>query len=320
MSSPLISIVLPTYRVESYVSRCLESCLVQTVSGFELIFVDDCGGDESIKIVESYAKGDDRIRIVRNEQNQGTFVSRRNGVLAARGDYVFFLDPDDELSPLAIEKILAATSVGMPDIVITGVRVLPEKWFARGVDLPRDSVYPDVMKALFLDVSHPFWGTPGKVYSRRLAESAFDKLSFIEGRLVFSEDVLFYFVCAAMARKAMVVQDGLYCYHKNATSITNSLSQSRLRLISGQIEQVMGYIRFVSRDPGLCQSGMAESVAKVCRLLEADKSRMARHSLDELTGRSLYVQNMLRCCRLDFNFRVLVRLFLYVATLGRVAL
>src|SRR5690625_5014110 len=94
---PLISIVLPTYNVEKYIKRCVESLLNQTVNNYEIIFVDDKGNDNSIKIINPYVKKHNNIKIITNEKNLGTFHSRRIGVNNAKGKYVIFIDPDDEI-------------------------------------------------------------------------------------------------------------------------------------------------------------------------------------------------------------------------------
>ena len=69
INSPKISIIIPVYNVERYISECLESCIKQTLKDIEIIIVDDCGSDKSIDIVKEYAKKDSRIKIIKNNQN-----------------------------------------------------------------------------------------------------------------------------------------------------------------------------------------------------------------------------------------------------------
>src|SRR5690606_33846632 len=101
----LISIVLPSYNVEKYIERCIRSLQAQDDPDFELVFVDDFGQDRSLEIVERYATSDPRIRIVRYGMNKGTFAARHEGAKAAKGKYVFFLDPDDEIAPYALSTL-----------------------------------------------------------------------------------------------------------------------------------------------------------------------------------------------------------------------
>lgn len=104
MTYPAISIVMPVYNVEKYVTTALESVLAQTFENFELIIVDDGGTDLSIDICASYE--DPRIRII-SQKNRGLAGARNTGILEARGEYVAFLDSDDSWHPekMALHKI-----------------------------------------------------------------------------------------------------------------------------------------------------------------------------------------------------------------------
>ncbi len=93
--SPFFSIIIPTYNVERYIARCLESCINQTFSDIEILVVDDCGSDDSIKIAQSFADKDSRIRIIHNPRNLGLFGARLSGEKEARGEYILPLDSDD---------------------------------------------------------------------------------------------------------------------------------------------------------------------------------------------------------------------------------
>lgn len=94
-----VSVVLPVYKVERYIERCIDSLLNQTLKEMEFIFIDDCGGDGSIELVEKKAAVDNRIKILYNETNLGTGRSRNRGIETAKGKYVGFVDPDDSIDP-----------------------------------------------------------------------------------------------------------------------------------------------------------------------------------------------------------------------------
>ena len=89
--------MLPAYKVEKYILRALKSLSNQTFKRFEIVFVDDCGGDNSIALIQDYFKNDNRVHIYHNPKNMGTYHARRVGTENARGEYIVFLDPDDEL-------------------------------------------------------------------------------------------------------------------------------------------------------------------------------------------------------------------------------
>lgn len=104
----MISIIIPVYKVEKYISRCLDSILSQTFQDFEIILINDQTPDNSIKIAEEYAQHDKRIRILHNEENSGAGWSRMVGYTHAKGEYITFCDPDDYLPENALEVLYEA--------------------------------------------------------------------------------------------------------------------------------------------------------------------------------------------------------------------
>ena len=116
-ANPKVSVVLPVHNVEQHIARCIGSLRVQTMDELEFIFVDDCSTDGSMVEVELWAAEDDRVRIIRNEQNLGAGPSRNRGIEAANGEYVSFIDPDDYVSSDFYELLYtAATADGRHDI------------------------------------------------------------------------------------------------------------------------------------------------------------------------------------------------------------
>lgn len=92
---PLVSIITPLYNSEKYIAETIESVLAQTYMNWEMIIVDDCSKDSSVKIVEKYQKQDKRIRLYRNQKNNGGAKTRNTGIQKAKGKYIAFLDSDD---------------------------------------------------------------------------------------------------------------------------------------------------------------------------------------------------------------------------------
>jgi glycosyltransferase involved in cell wall biosynthesis len=92
---PLISIIIPTYNSERFVEKTIKSALQQTFQDFELIIVDDCSTDNTVKVIEAIADGDRRIKIFTHTTNVGIAANRNRGIAKASGQYVAFLDHDD---------------------------------------------------------------------------------------------------------------------------------------------------------------------------------------------------------------------------------
>lgn len=106
-----ITVVMPVYKVEKYVSECLDSIINQTFDCFECIIIDDCSPDNSMRLIEEKLagyKGNISFRIVRNERNEGVSAARNKGIELSRV-VIFFIDSDDMLYENCLEKLWEET-------------------------------------------------------------------------------------------------------------------------------------------------------------------------------------------------------------------
>ena len=108
MDQNLVSIIVPVYKAEKYILQTIESVAAQTYGNWELILVDDCGRDDSTRLIEDYAARNPAyaIRLIRQERNVGAARSRNRGLKEAQGRYIAFLDADDLWYPDKLEKEL----------------------------------------------------------------------------------------------------------------------------------------------------------------------------------------------------------------------
>ena len=121
---PKVSVIIPIYNVEKYLAGCLNSVINQTLADIEIICVEDGSTDNSKIILAEYEKAESRIRVIWHSDNMGTGMARKHGVLAAQGQYIMFLDSDDELFPQACEVAYAAILKNKTDVVQFGVKVV----------------------------------------------------------------------------------------------------------------------------------------------------------------------------------------------------
>ena len=120
--NPSVSVIIPLYNAEKYIAECLESILIQTFQDFEVIVVDDCSTDNSCAIVENYSsKFNGRLRLYQTEKNSGGagYVPRNIGLDFSRGEYIFFMDADDVIDKIALEKLFAAAKNFDVEVVYT---------------------------------------------------------------------------------------------------------------------------------------------------------------------------------------------------------
>lgn len=115
----LASVIIPVYKAEQYLPRCLDSVLAQTFKGFEVILIDDGSPDNSGKICDEYAAKDNRVHVF-HQKNQGVTRTREEGIKKAQGKYIFWVDADDYVNVNLVEKVLNRFQETECDLVIFG--------------------------------------------------------------------------------------------------------------------------------------------------------------------------------------------------------
>lgn len=104
MKKDLVSIIIPVYNAEKYLSETIQTIKNQTYKNWEAIFVDDCSNDKSINVIKKAKKEDERIKLLHNKKNCGAATSRNNGIDEAKGRYICFLDADDKWLQQKLKK------------------------------------------------------------------------------------------------------------------------------------------------------------------------------------------------------------------------
>lgn len=194
----MISVVIPIYNAEKTLKKCIKSITSQNYPNIEMVCVNDGSRDGSKALIEQLAEQDSRIKLV-DQENQGAFVARKNGVLSAGGEYVIFIDSDDEFIDRSAFGNLIALFEKEDDIQIVqfGFRSCPKRFLykdKRNSVFGRTSVkelhnkyYEDFItnsKSQVISVSMCF-----KLYKTELVQSA--ARTDFNTRLMFGEDQLF---------------------------------------------------------------------------------------------------------------------------------
>ena len=113
----LISVVVPVFNVEKYLSRCIDSIINQTYRNLEIILVDDGSSDKCPQICDSYALKDKRIKVM-HKKNEGVSEARNVGLHASKGKYISFIDSDDYINEFMFEKMVKAYTNNQIDLVV----------------------------------------------------------------------------------------------------------------------------------------------------------------------------------------------------------
>ena len=216
-----ISVIIPVYNTEKYLTQCLESVINQTYKNLEIICVEDCSTDNSKEILQKYAQKDDRIKIVYNEINSKLGISRNNGFSVATGDYIHFLDSDDWLEDdiylnLTNELLLIgdvdAISFSWFDVSLSG-----EKEVAYNCDIANQPT--NIVKEPFI-IDYWFDQVWARLYNRNFLS----KNNLLFNNYPCVEDVEFSLKVITLANNVYILPLALLNYRNN---IPNHLASKK---------------------------------------------------------------------------------------------
>lgn len=216
MKQPLLSVVIPVYNAQRYVGAMIDSVLTQTFKEFELIVVNDGSKDDSLDVLNSYAEKDGRIVVI-NQRNQGPSAARNAGIEKARGDYIMFLDADDDIEEDYFQSMLS--NIGGVDLVIAGLRMVYINNERERLFLPKeDRQYESVDMHRYIISSA---GEDGIVYSPwnklyRRSIIATNKVRF-DISLKNGEDLVFNIIYLSHCRAIKACRIAKYLYIQRGT-------------------------------------------------------------------------------------------------------
>lgn len=224
MKEPLISVIVPIYKVEKYLNRCVESIVNQTYRNLEIILVDDGSPDNCPQICDNWAGKDNRIKVVHKE-NGGLSDARNAGMPFATGEIISFIDSDDWIELNMFDIMLNRMQNDNSDMVSCGVKWVEED----GSIIRNDTVSQDevletqsAMKELINDnkLKQHVWN---KLYKFSLVKD----IPFEKGK--YHEDVFWSYQIVGRAKKVSIVKNSFYNYVQRANSIMGeSYSAKRL--------------------------------------------------------------------------------------------
>lgn len=240
MKTPSVSIIIPIYKVEKYLKRCVESVLEQTLSDLEIILVDDGSPDQCPEICDDYAKLDIRIKVIHKE-NGGLSSARNAGMRIATGKYIFFLDSDDWLEKDGMQILYEtaekyqvdfvryrAIRTGWPGMeenapcIVEDVRELQEGLYDKKRII--NEIYPRLLATPQLTMG-AIVGAWGSLYRTDFLRK--NQLSFYE-EVKFSEDLIFSANVVRAANSFYFIDTpSVYHYFYNPNSISKSFREGR---------------------------------------------------------------------------------------------
>lgn len=220
-----VSIIIPIYNVAPYIERCLHSVVSQCYNDIEVLLVDDCGTDNSMEIVQQFVDeycGEKEFRIIHHEKNKGLSAARNTGTIAANGDFLFYIDSDDEITPDCIELMMNEV-LKHPDVeMVQGTTTsIPDK----------DYYHTEVFNELGYvesndDVRRLFYKTgkclPCNAWNKLISIAFIRKyhLFFKEG-LIHEDQHWMFFVCKYL-KNYSYISNSTYIHYSTPNSIMTS--------------------------------------------------------------------------------------------------
>lgn len=236
-NSIFVSVIVPVYKVEQYLERCLNSILKQTEKNIEIILVDDGSPDSCPQLCDEFAALDNRIKVV-HQKNAGLGMARNSGLEIASGEYVMFVDSDDFIVPDAIEILYNAAKKNNADTVLAG-------YFRKNAAKINECLLPfkdrcfEGNKEIINNVLINMLGSPpdyyddillkrsvwGNLYSLNLLKK--HNIQFCSEREFISEDLIFDLDYYQIANKVAICSNPVYYYCVNGDSLTLSYNKDR---------------------------------------------------------------------------------------------
>lgn len=240
----MLSIIVPVYNVEKYLSKCIDSILAQTFTDFELILIDDGSPDNCGIICDEYAKKDSRIKVI-HQKNQGVSAARNKGLDIAVGTYLGFVDSDDWIEPNMYEYMLRSINETDEDIIVCGINYCNNDGEYIRTDLMEDKHYnkEELMQALY-GKPNPNGGVCwNKVFLRKIVSDV-----RFRQELSMAEDWVYLFDCFKLCKGAYHIPYSLYNVVERPESATRIKKVESIYKITQVCDTLLSLARSYSYD------------------------------------------------------------------------
>ncbi len=250
---PKISIIIPVYKVENYLARCLNSLLKQTFIDFEVILVDDCSPDNSGAICDEYAAKDSRFKVIHAEKNGGLSVARNLGLAQSKGEYIAFIDSDDYVAPEYLQVLLDTLEKNQADIAQCGFyEVIDDKE-------PEKVESQAIMKKYTKEDTYEFLYGVGDanvfnfiVWNKLFKAKILQSIHFENG--LRNEDVIFTSYALMKARVVALSNIMAYYYCRRSDSIMGLMQKDKRDMIISHLLAYRKVAEFAMNDTQYIQT------------------------------------------------------------------
>lgn len=221
---PRISIIVPVYNTESYLSKCLDSIINQTYKNIEVILIDDGSTDSSGKICDHYAEVDTRFQVLHTE-NKGLVSARKTGLACATGDYIGFVDSDDWIKKTMYEELLRLLQDSQADIVCCGAIIVSLSKQKKFYNRMKEGLYnleslPKLYETMMFDETENAPGILQSIWSKLFKKALLEScLIPVVNEITYGEDAAIVYPYCLKAKRIVVTNETYYYYRENPSSM-----------------------------------------------------------------------------------------------------
>ena len=273
--NPFISIIIPVYNTEKYISECVNSILSQTYKNFEIIIVDDGSTDNSLDIVKEYQKNYDNITVLHIE-NSGVSAARNIGIKHAKGEFLFFVDSDDILYDHSLSTFTKELTNDNIEVLIGGSDVTYHPYDKNSQYWGKDFISRSPKQSFEIYATGNFIITPWNKLVKKSFIMEHD-LFFEQG--IINEDELWNFKLLFHAKTIKAFQKSTYIYRIRDNSIMSTITyrhmESHLKIVLLMYEYIL-------------QNKDTNTSSSMIISYEAFKNQCMRHAIHLLTPEKQY--------------------------------
>lgn len=226
-----VTVIIPIYNSEKYLRRCLNSICRQTLENIEILCVDDGSTDKSLKIIQEYARLDNRFTIITHKENCGVAISRNRAINSAKGKYILFCDSDDYLYEDFCQKLYQEAEAKQADIVVSGIEYLAKNETKR-------TQIPIFKNNLYIDFTF---------YSALYRKDFLNRfgIRFLQN-CTWGEDRLFVVKSEILAQRIFSVHNTYYVHTSNIDSVTSKINYKSLESALYCWQSILDFINTAS--------------------------------------------------------------------------
>ncbi|WP_343338751.1 hypothetical protein TPELB_09620 [Terrisporobacter petrolearius] len=299
---PLLSIIIPAFNIENYISRCLDSLINQAYKNIEIIVINDGSNDKTGEIIDEFVKKDKRIKVI-HKKNEGVSIARNTGIDIAKGEYIGFVDGDDSVDEDMFETLIKNAIKYNADISHCGYKmVFPSRtdcYYNTGEVIVQDN-YRGLKDLLNAKKVEP--GLWNKVYKVSLFEDI-----RLNSNIKYNEDLLMNFYLFRKSKKSVFYDKCMYNYMiRKGSAATKKISKNKildpilvLEEIKNSLEQnselyKIAYNRYLSSLVGICRNNQCKTDDKYKHYVQEAKEILKQeceksNNKDLIVGKRKYM-------------------------------